>query len=374
MNLNSTYAEINLGYLAENLIKIQKQVAPAEILAVVKADAYGHGAVPVSRKLQEIGVRNFAVARLAEAIELKTAGINENILIFGGLMPEEIEECVARGIITTLTNDENYQDVCRAAQKLSKTARVHIKIDTGMGRVGFPFETAVDSIRTILENPRISVEGIYSHFATADSKEKSYAFEQLRRFWEVRNSVREFCSNPPKFHLANSGAILDIPDAYFDMVRPGICLYGHYPTNETTESIHLKQVMTLKTVVSQIRMVSKGTPISYGCRYVTEKDTRIAVLPIGYADGIHRTFTNKGQVMIRGKRYPIVGAVTMDQIMIDLGDSDVRVGDVVIFWGNTPEGVLQATEVAERVGTISYELCCSVSKRVPRIYIDETDN
>lgn len=373
MNLNKTYAEINLNHLAENFSNIRERVAPSEILAVVKADAYGHGAIPVSCKLQQIGVRNFAVARLPEAIELQSAGIDGNILIFGGLGTDEIEESVARGIRITLTNHENYHDACGAAQKLSTIAHVHVKVDTGMGRVGFSAEKAADLIRNILENPHIRVEGIYSHFATADCRDKSYALVQLRRFREIRNSIRKFCPNPPKFHLANSGAILDLPEAWFDMVRPGICLYGHYPTTETTESIPLKQVMTLKTIVSQIRALPKGTPISYGCRYVTEKNTRIAVLPIGYADGIHRTFTNKGQVMIRGKLYPVVGTVTMDQIMIDVGDSDVSNGDVVIFWGNSPEGILQATKVAERVGTISYELCCSVSKRIPRVYIDETD-
>lgn len=364
-----TIAEINLTNLIDNYQAICRKVAPAVIMAVVKADAYGHGAIPVSLRLQENGVKYFVVGRLSEALEIKNAGISENILILGCLFREEIDEAISKDIQITLTDEENFYDAEVVALRRKKRAFVHIKVDTGMGRVGFRPEVAPEMILKVLENRNFSIKGICSHFASADSRDKTFAYEQLNRFRKVIDRLRAVEAQLPLFHMANSGAILDMPEAYFDMVRPGISLYGHYPTSETTESISLKQVMTLKTKVSQIRSLPRGTPVSYGCRYMTSADTNVAVLPIGYADGIHRTFSNKGQVMIHGKLYPMIGAVTMDQIMIDIGNAPIRKGEDVILWGNSPEGELQATKVAENVGTISYELCCSVSKRVPRVYI-----
>ena len=365
-----TIAEIHLDHLIHNLTEIRKKVAPAEVMCVVKADAYGHGAVPITKRLVKEGVTHLAVARVSEALELRNAGIEENILIFGSLFPDEIESAIMNDIQITITDINDIETVRELAIRNSVFVKVHLNIDTGMGRVGVPFDKARSAIIKIVNIDQIKLAGIYTHFATSDERNKEYAELQLRRFNDVVGEIIEHLPYRPMLHAANSGAILNLPKAKFDMVRAGISLYGHYPTTETSESIPLKQVMTLKTKVSSTRRLPKGSSVSYGRKYIMIKETTIAVLPIGYADGIHRAFTNLGEVLINGKLYPMVGTITMDQIMVDIGDDPVKVGDDVIFWGDTPQGSLQATKVADKIGTISYELCCGITKRVPRIYID----
>jgi len=363
-----TVAEIHLDHLVHNLTEIRKKVAPSEVMCVVKADAYGHGAIPVTRCLIKEGVTYFAVARLSEALELRDAGIEEKILIFGSLFPDEIETAALNDIQVTITDQNDIDTVREIALRNSIFVKVHLNIDTGMGRVGISFDQARTAIIKIVNIEQIKLEGIYTHFATSDERNKGYAELQLQRFYEITDGLVEHLPNKPIIHAANSGAILDISDARFDMVRAGISLYGHYPTTVTSRSIPLKQVMTLKTHVGLVRRLVAGSSVSYGRKFITEKDTSIAVLPIGYADGIHRTMTNNADVIINGKLYPLVGTITMDQIMVDVGDDPVNIGDEVIFWGDTPLGKLQATKVAHRIGTISYELCCAITKRVPRIY------
>ncbi|MCG2715074.1 MAG: alanine racemase [Candidatus Marinimicrobia bacterium] len=363
-------AEIHLNHLAYNLNQIRKKVAPAEVMAVVKADAYGHGAIPITKRLVKEGVKYFAVARIAEALELRNAGITENILIFGSLFPDEMEMAIINDIQITITDMADIETAQEIAIKLSVYVKLHLNIDTGMGRVGVPYKKARSAIIKISNIDHFKLEGIYTHFASSDERDKTFAELQLKRFNTIIQEWADHLPHRPIFHASNSGAILDLPEAYFDMVRAGISLYGHYPSTDTSESIRLKQVMTLKTKVSSTRRLPKGSSISYGRKYFTDKETSIAVLPIGYADGIHRAFINLGEVIINGKLYPMVGTVTMDQIMVDIGDDPVKVGDDVIFWGDTPQGSLQATKVADKIDTISYELCCGITKRVPRIYID----
>ncbi len=363
-----TIAEIHPDHLVHNLTEIRKKVAPAEVMCVVKADAYGHGAVPITKRLVKEGVTQLAVARVSEALELRNAGIEENILIFGSLFPDEIESAIMNDVQISITDINDIETVRELAIRNSVFVKVHLNIDTGMGRAGVPFDKARSAIIKIVNIDQIKLVGIYTHFATSDERNKEYAELQLKRFEDIINELVEHLPYRPIIHASNSGAILDLPEACFDMVRAGISLYGHYPSTNTSESIRLKQVMTLKTKVSSTRHLPKGSSISYGQKYITTKETTIAVLPIGYADGIHRAFTNRGEVLINGKLYPMVGTVTMDQIMVDIGDDPVKVGDDVIFWGDTPQGSLQATEVAAKIGTIAYELCCSVSKRVPRVY------
>jgi len=365
-----TVAEIHLDNLVHNLEEIRKKVVPADVMCVVKADAYGHGAVPVTRRLVREGVTNFAVARLAEALELRNAGIEENILIFGSLFPDEMEHAFANGIQVTITDNADIDTAMEIAKRRSLYSRVHLNIDTGMGRVGIPYDQAQSAIIKLVNIDQIKLEGIYTHFATSDEKDKGYSRLQISRFNSVLDGLLNQLPYKPIIHTANSGAILDLPETKFDMVRAGISLYGHYPTTETSESIPLKQVMTLKTHVGLLRRIKKGNSISYGRRFTADKDTTVAVLPIGYADGIHRAMTNNADVLINGKLYPVVGTVTMDQIMVNVGDDPVSIGDKAVFWGDTPQGSLQATEVAHRIGTISYELCCSITKRVPRVYLN----
>jgi len=368
--INYSVAEIHLNHLAYNLNQICKKVAPAEVMAVVKANAYGHGAIPVTKRLVKEGVKYFAVARIAEAVELRKAGIQEKILIFGSLFQDEIEKSINYNVSVTVTDESDISVIAGAAKKYQKIAVAHANIDTGMGRVGILPENALQTITAIMDNDFLRLEGVYMHYATSDERDKSYALQQLKKFNSILDQMKGNGIELPIIHASNSGAILDLPEARFDMVRAGISLYGHYPSTNTSESIRLKQVMTLKTKVSSTRRLPKGSSISYGRKYFTDKETSIAVLPIGYADGIHRAFINLGEVLINGQLYPMVGTVTMDQIMVDVGDDPVKVGDDVIFWGDTPQGRLQATKVADKIGTISYELCCGITKRVPRIYID----
>lgn len=369
----TTVAEVDLECLRGNYHAIRRHVAPADVMAVVKANAYGHGAVPVARCLQVEGARHFAVARVAEGLELQQAGITGKILIFGTLFPDELETAIAHGLQVTATRAEDFAMAARLAAARRTTAIVHVKVDTGMGRVGLPCDSAVETIRSASGLPDLRIEGVYTHFATADCREKSFAEEQLARFTSLIGGLQRAGVSVPLVHAANSGAILDLPATCFDLVRPGIALYGHYPTTETSESVPLRQVMTFKTRVAQVRALPAGTSVSYGRRYVTQSATRIAVLNVGYADGVSRAFTNKGLVLIRGRLFPMVGTITMDQLMVDIGTAPVGVGDDVVLWGQSNQGALAATQVAERVGTIPYELCCAVAPRVPRRYLNEED-
>jgi alanine racemase len=246
---------------------------------------------------------------------------------------------------------------------------VHVNVETGMGRIGVLFDREPDFFDVLFTSKHCVWEGLYSHFSTSDETDKTYANLQLSRFQTILSRLKEKGKTPAIIHMANSGAVLDLPESTFDAVRPGILLYGHYPSTETSRSIKIRQVMTLKTFVAHIRKIPADFPVSYGRRWTSEKPTTIAVLPIGYADGIQRSLTNLGKVLIKGKRYPLVGRVTMDHIMIDVGDDPINPEDPVIVWGEGDNDSIEALEVAQSIGTIPYELTCGVSSRVQRIYI-----
>jgi alanine racemase len=362
-----TVAEINLNHLIFNLRAIRRKSGASQVLAVIKADAYGHGAAAVGQCLAKEGVSLFAVAQLKEAFELRESGITQPILVFGRLFPDEIPAAVKADFVITLFGTEDLDWV--EAANLNRPARAHVNIDTGMGRTGILFGQEADLFERLSCSKKCIWEGLYSHFATSDEKDKTFAHEQLERFETTLSRLQEKGAKPFMIHMANSGAILDIPESVFDAVRPGILLYGHYPTNETSRSIKVKQVMTFKTRVAHARRMPAGHSISYGRRWKTEKETTIAVLAAGYADGVRRDLTNRGEVLIRGTRYPLVGTVTMDYIMADVGEDPIRAGDEAVLWGDTPQGSIQVLDVANAIGTIPYELTCGVSRRVQRIYI-----
>ena len=238
-----------------------------------------------------------------------------------------------------------------------------------MGRTGVILQNEPGFFDRLVESKACLWEGLFTHFATADERDKTYAQLQIARFREILSVVRKVKGGPRMVHMASSAGILDLPESYFDAVRPGILLYGHYPSRETSRSIEPRQVMSLKTTVVHVREMPEGHSISYGRRWIAPRNTKIAVLPMGYADGLSRRFTNTGEVLIQGKRYPMVGTVAMDYTMVDVGDDPVNVGDEVLLWGESTQGILQASEVADRIGTIPYELTCAVSKRVPRVYV-----
>ena len=340
------------------------------VMPIVKADAYGHGVGPVAKRLVKEGVSLFGVAQFQEAMVLRENGITQPILIFGRLFPGEIQTAIQENFRITLFSKQDIQWIEKAG--LNRPAHVHVNIDTGMGRVGLFPDQEPDFFDVLYRSNHCVWEGLYSHFSTADEKDKTFADLQLNRFRDILSRIQDIGKKPSMIHMANSGAVLDIPESYFDAVRPGIILYGHYPSSETSCSVKLKQVMRFKTYVAHLRNIPAGHPVSYGRRWTAAKSTRIAVLPIGYADGVSRKFTNTGEVLIKGKRYPVVGTVTMDQTMIQVGDDPIAIGDDVIVWGDSPEGSIQALEAAEKIGTIPYELTCAVSKRVQRVYVGDS--
>jgi alanine racemase len=360
-------ATIHLNRLRFNYREICKRIAPAHLIPVVKADAYGHGGIPVARCLVEEGANLLAVAQFQEAMELRDSGIHLPILIFGRVFPEDLPEAIKAGLRLTLFGTEDIrwiEKVCGEAK-----AHVHVNVETGMGRVGVLPEGEPRFFDELAQSRTCTWEGLYSHFATADEKDQTYARIQLARFASLIVQLETKKRLPPMVHMANSGAILDLPESYFTACRSGIMLYGHYPSVETSRPLALQQVMDLQTAVTHLRRLPAGHNVSYGCRWKTPRETSIAVLPLGYADGVRRHLTGHLQVMIGGKRYPVVGTITMDQIMVDVGDDPVAVGDPVLIWGDSPEGSIQVLDVAESMGSIPYEMTCGISRRVPRVLV-----
>ena len=365
-----TWAEVSLKNLAHNY-RVLRNIIPANCryLGVVKANAYGHGAVKVALKLQELGADMLAVACLDEAIELRQAGVTLPILCLGYTAVERTPLLLRYKVTQTVANLKTARQFSVAAQAAGETLRVHINLDTGMTRMGFQWteehkEQAAEEIVKVCALPRLYVEGMYTHFAAADASE-SYTQMQLSRYLDAKQVLKEKGVVLDIYHCASSVAILQYPEAHLDMIRPGIAMYG-YPSTENTHG--LVPVMTLKTRVADIRDVPKGTYVSYGCTAKTERNTRLAVLPIGYADGIFRSFSNGAEVLLCGRRCPIVGRVCMDMCMVDVTDvPDVREGDVAVIygWENLVEADMQ------RANTISYELLARIAPRVPRVYVDE---
>jgi len=362
-----TVAEIDLDKLASNVRAICSQVSPARVIAVVKADAYGHGAVTVAKRLVREGIDFFAVAQLKEAMELRDSGLRQPVLVFERLFPDEILTAVKAGFRISVFGKQDIQWIENSG--CNAPADIHVKLETGMGRVGLLYNQEPDFFNRLVHSRYCRWEGLYSHFSTADERDKTYASLQLSRFNATLLRLKALPRQPSLIHMANSAAVLDIPQSYFGAVRTGILIYGDYPSGETTQSIHVKQVMTLKTTVTHIRRISAGYPVSYGRRWTAKERTRIAVLPVGYADGIRRSLMNQGEVLIRGRRYPVVGAVTMDQTMIDVGEgSPVEPGDEAVIWGDSGQETIRVSDVAEKIGTIPYEVLCNVSARVKRVY------
>ena len=369
--MGPTVAQINHAHLIHNLQLIKQAVHPAGVMAVVKANAYGHGSVEVARTALANGATWLGVAFPEEGIELRKAGITAPILVFGAQLPPFFEHYLRFDLDLTLSarmQIEPLKDLCR---RMNKKARVQIKVDTGMGRVGFLLEKDRDALLQILNEPAFEVTGVYSHLSSADEDDLGYTFEQVERFKAVREFVLKHSSTKPLFHLANSAAIMRVPQAYFDLVRPGVMLYGNPPGPDFDLQWDLKEVMRFVSRVAAVKELDANHPVSYNRRYYTSAKTKIAIIPAGYADGYNRRMTNTGQVLIRGKRYRIAGMVCMDQMMVDLGpDTDVRPGDEVVLFGPQGSDHVRIVEVARTLSTIPYEITCWVSARVPRIHIN----
>ena len=363
------WTEIDLNNLSHNIRMIREHVSQETlIMAVVKADAYGHGAVAIARKALNSGADRLAVAIPEEGIELRKAGFEVPIQIFGEILKKQHPLIVDYDLIPTVCKLKTVEGLNKYAKRKNKTVKIHIKIDTGMGRIGVFPENAVDFIKKVKKYKNIEIEGIITHHAKADEKDKEYTYNQWEKFQKVINKLEKEGIEIPIKQAANSATIIDLPEMQLDMVRPGIMLYGLRPSPEVKD-FPLKPVLSWKTKIVYLKEVAAGTGISYGATYITEEKREIATLPLGYADGYFRLLSNKGEVLINGQRAPIRGRVCMDQIMVDVTNiPDVKIGDEVVLIGEQGDEKITATELADLVGTINYEITCSISKRVPQIY------
>ncbi len=370
--IRPVWAEINLDNLAYNMRKVRERVGKeALVMAVVKANAYGHGSIKAAETFLNNGADRLAVAILREALELRRANINAPILVLGYTPKCQYHNVVKYDIIQTIWDYESAKILSDTAVQLNKKAIIHIKIDSGMGRIGFSSkEKAIEEITNISNLPNLYIEGIYTHFATADEKDKSYSRKQYEYFMEIIEALEQRNISIPIKHVSNSAAIIDLPEYNLNMVRPGIMLYGLYPSDEVEkERVDLRPAMALKAMISHIKEVPNGTGISYGRIFITKRQSKIATLPIGYADGFPRLLTSKGEAFLKGKRVPVVGKICMDQCMIDITDlDDVKIGDEVTLFGYE-EGVPHVDEIADKLSTINYEIVSTVGRRVPRIYV-----
>jgi alanine racemase len=366
--MRPTFALINTSSLKYNFLNIRKKVKKTKVMAVVKADAYGHGMLECVSALESLGKNKpdyYGLALLEEAIELrKSKLVNAPILSFAPFDVKEINRYSKYKVIPTVCTLRHILQL----KKIKEKIKVQINIDTGMNRLGVFYKDAVKSIVDLSKNKNITIDGIYTHFATSDEKKKEFANLQLQRFKNVIIELKELKIKYGLAHAANSGAILDMPDSYLDMVRPGISLYGYYPSLETTESIKLKPVMSLISKVSTVRYINKGESVSYGRKYFSKKKTKIVTVPIGYADGFNRALTNKTYAIIRGKKYPQVGRVTMDRIMFDVGNDKLIEGDKAVLLGSAKGQQISAWDWSSLLDTIPYEITCAITKRVPRKY------
>jgi len=366
------WAEINLADIVHNYQEVRRLVgSKVKVMAIVKANAYGHGAVKTARALAQAGADYFGVALLNEAVQLRQAGLSQPILILGWTPPEDFPRALEYGITLTIYSLEEAEELARIAKESSRKARIHLKIDTGMGRIGLiPNESSAAVAGEILALPELEVEGIFTHLAKADEADKAYTKTQLEQFTGfVGQLERENNYRFPLKHAANSAAIIDHPEAYFDMVRPGIILYGLKPSDEVQLSkVDLHQAFTLRAKVSHVKRVPSGTSISYGGIYTTTAEASIASLPIGYADGYTRLLSGKAKVLWQGHQAPLVGRVCMDQTMFLATGLDVKKGDLVTLIGKDGDKFLSVDELAQILGTINYEIVCMISARVPRVY------
>ncbi len=371
--LNRVYLRIDLDQICSNVQEIIKKVGKdTKVMPVVKADAYGHGAIEVTKALSEIGTYGFAVATVGEALALRRAGITKPILILDFVFPNQFETIIRNDIMLTVFQYGIAKSLNEAAEMMGTTAHIHLKIDTGMGRIGYiPNDESVEEIRKIAQLPNIEIDGIFTHFACADMADKTSMNGQLEQFKAFVKKIEALGINIPIKHVCNSAAIIDMQDDFLNMVRSGIITYGLYPSDEVNKkSLSVKPAMELHSVVINVKTIQKGDTVSYGSTYVADKPTVIATIPVGYADGYPRQLSNKGSVLIHGKRAKIVGRVCMDQFMVDVTDIPyVSIGDNVTLVGKDGDDFISCEELGEISGRFNYEFLCCITRRVPRVYI-----
>lgn len=365
-----TWTEIDIDALKYNFNNIRGILKPeTKIMSVVKADAYGHGCEKCCKALLECGTDAFAVAAVSEAKQVRKICPDKPILILGAVSEDDMAELIKYDIMPAISDFDNCVALSKEAQNAKKTAKIHIKVDTGMSRLGFDSEKSdtVDAILKISKLPNIEINGIFSHFSCADEKDKEYTYLQFGRFLKLVGELEKRGVKIPVKHIANSAAIMMYPEMQLDMVRPGIILYGYYPSDEVDkERLKIKPVMALKSRITFLKETEKGVGVSYGKEYITERKTKIATVPIGYGDGYLRSLAKKAKMEVGGELFDVIGRICMDQCMIDVTNvNNIGIGDEVTVFGS---GKITADSIAKWIGTINYEVLCLVSKRVPRFY------
>ena len=367
--IRPAHVEVSLGAIVQNYDAIRAHVGTASVMPVVKANAYGHGIVEVALHLMNHGASCLGVALLEEAIVLRQAGVTLPILVFGGVATRQIPQFIAHGLMMAASSIDKLRQIDEAASAVKTKARVHLKIDTGMERIGVHWYSAEKLLEASLRFNNVEVAGIYSHFANSDATDLTSAREQLSRFLDVLEFYSKRGLPPPQRHIANSGGILQLPESHLDLVRPGIMLYGVYPSREARQAVALQPALTWRSQVVYFKVVQAGSPVSYGGTWQSAHPVRVVTVPVGYGDGYFRALSNRGAVLIRGQRHPIVGRVCMDQFMVNLEWGTAYNGDVVTLVGRDGDETVTAQDVADAADTIPYEVLTNINARVPRVYV-----
>lgn len=368
------YARIDLDAIASNMEHMRQNLGEnTKIMAVIKADGYGHGAVQIAQMLENIDyVWGYAVATLDEAVVLKTEGMKKPVLVLGCVFPDQYMEMLRYDIRMNVYTEEMAEAISQMAAREGMTAYMHIKLDTGMARLGFDTGMeSVEAIHRIGQMKNVCMEGIFTHFAKADELDKTFTQRQIKDFLWMTNQLKEKGVTFEYEHCANSAAIIDVPDAYFDLVRAGISTFGLYPSEDVNKkNVRLKPAMALKSHVACVKKIKQDIPVSYGGTFVSDKPMTIATIPVGYADGYPRNLSNVGHVLIRGKKAPIIGRVCMDQFMVDVTDIEgVNFGDNVTLIGKDGNETISVEDLSELSGRFNYEFICDLGKRIPRVYV-----
>lgn len=368
------YARIDLDAIAYNMEQMKLRIDDStKIMAVIKTDAYGHGAVQVAQMLEKYEyIWGFAVATLDEAVVLRVEGIQKPILVLGCIFPDQYMEMLDNDIRMNVYTEDMAKEIANMARREGKTAYLHIKLDTGMGRLGFSItEESVEAITRISKLSNVKMEGVFTHFAKADEKDKTFTMKQIQQFVSMTSALKEQGVTFAYEHCSNSAAIIDVPEAKFDMVRAGISTFGLYPSEEVDkEAVHLKPALALKSHVAFVKEIEPGTSISYGGTFVAEKKMKIATIPVGYGDGYPRALSGVGYVLIRGKKAPILGRICMDQFMVDVTHiEDASFGDKVTLIGRDGNEYISVEMLGELSGRFNYEFICDLGKRIPRVYV-----
>lgn len=368
------YARIDLDAIAYNMEQMKLRIdGHTQIMAVIKTDAYGHGAVQVAQMLEKYDyIWGFAVATLDEAVVLRVEGIQKPILVLGCIFPDQYMEMLNNDIRMNVYTEDMAKEIANMARREGKTAYLHIKLDTGMGRLGFSItEESVEAITRISKLSNVKMEGVFTHFAKADEKDKTFTMQQIQQFESMTRLLKEQGVTFVYEHCSNSAAIIDVPEAKFDIVRAGISTFGLYPSEEVDkEAVHLKPALALKSHVAFVKEIEPGTSISYGGTFVAEKKMKIATIPVGYGDGYPRALSGVGYVLIRGKKAPILGRICMDQFMVDVTHiEDASFGDKVTLIGRDGNEYISVEMLGELSGRFNYEFICDLGKRIPRVYV-----